>query len=424
MSEVFSCGGCGIDPGEGPIDPEHLRKIQKHPCFNREAAHTFGRIHLPVAPECNVQCNFCVREFDCVNESRPGVTSQVLPPAEALERVREVVSEFDNIRTVGIAGPGEPLANEATFETFRLIRDAFPDLHLCVSSNGLLLPDKIDLLHELGVDTITVTMSAVDPKIGKEIYSWVFYGGKYYRDLEGAEFLLSKQLAGIKAAVERGMLVKINSVMIPTVNDHHMVEIAKKAKELGAFMQNIMPLIPQYKFAHLKPPTAVERKAAQDTAAEFVRQMRHCRQCRADAVGLLGQDLSKELFAPAKIEAAKREGPAFRVAVTSSTKDGMVDLQFAHTKRFLIYEMKGNTVQLVEARNLVVRNGQSATSEAANLLKDCKYILTRRVGVQASQELKKAGIEAVEDYENIQNAIKKLIDRASAGQEKISGGGR
>lgn len=112
--------------------------------------------------------------------------------------------------------------------------------------------------------------------------------------------LLAKQLEGIRLAVDLGMLVKVNSVMIPAVNDRHLAEIAKKADELGAFMQNIMPLIPQYKFAELKPPTAEQRKKAQDEAAHYIPQMRHCRQCRADAVGLLGQDLSRELSSAEK----------------------------------------------------------------------------------------------------------------------------
>lgn len=290
MSEVFS-SGCGVDPAGGPVDPGHLRKIRKHPCFNPEAASTFGRIHLPVAPVCNVQCNFCERKFDCVNESRPGVTSRILTPAEALERVREVIWRFGNIGTAGIAGPGEPLANEATFEALRLVRAAFPDLGLCVSTNGLLLSDRVRLLHELRVDTITVTVNAVDPRIGKAIYSWVFHEGEYHRDLEGAELLLRRQIEGIREAVGWGMLVKVNSVMIPSVNDHHMVEIAAKVSELGAFMQNIMPLVPRYRFADLRGPSAGELRAAQDAAATCIRQMRHCRRCRADAVGLLGQDL-------------------------------------------------------------------------------------------------------------------------------------
>ena len=116
---VFSGKGCEPDISEDLIDPEHLRKIQSHPCFSKEAMHRFGRIHLSVAPKCNIQCNYCIRDFDCVNESRPGVTSQVLSSIEALERVHDVMDRLDNIRTVGIAGPGEPLANEETFETFR-----------------------------------------------------------------------------------------------------------------------------------------------------------------------------------------------------------------------------------------------------------------------------------------------------------------
>ncbi|MGE5894530.1 MAG: nitrogenase cofactor biosynthesis protein NifB, partial [bacterium] len=49
-----------------------------HPCFSKEAHFKFGRIHLPVAPACNIQCRYCIRKFDCANESRPGVTSTVL----------------------------------------------------------------------------------------------------------------------------------------------------------------------------------------------------------------------------------------------------------------------------------------------------------------------------------------------------------
>ena len=57
--------------------------LTQHPCFNHAARKTAARIHLPVAPRCNVQCNFCDRKFDCLNESRPGVTSAVLTPQQA-----------------------------------------------------------------------------------------------------------------------------------------------------------------------------------------------------------------------------------------------------------------------------------------------------------------------------------------------------
>ena len=41
----------------------------------------------------------------------------------------------------------------------------------------------------------------------------------------------------------RHLLAKINSVMIPGINDQHLVEVNKAVKSRGAFLHNIMPLI-------------------------------------------------------------------------------------------------------------------------------------------------------------------------------------
>ena len=270
--------------------------IDQHPCFSEIASHRFGRIHLPVAPKCNIQCNYCERKYDCVNESRPGVTSKVISPQEAVGRIKEVIEKFPNIRVVGIAGPGDPLFNEETFETFRLIKDRFPYLHQCMSTNGLLLPEKVESAKQLGVDTMTVTLNAVDPSIGAKIYSFIYYGGKKLEGIKAAEVLLNNQLAGIKMAVKEGIVVKVNTVMIPTINDNHIIEVAKKIKGLGVYIQNIIPLIPLFKFAHLSTPSPTDRKKLQGECAKNIKQMTHCRQCRADAVGLLRKDMSTQLF--------------------------------------------------------------------------------------------------------------------------------
>lgn len=265
--------------------------IQEHPCFSENACHFFGRMHLAVAPKCNMQCNYCIRKYDCVNESRPGVTSKVLTPAEALERVRAVMKNYNYITVAAVAGPGDPLFNEETFETFRLVKEEFPQLIRCMSTNGLLLPERIDDLEELGVTNLTVTVNAVDPAIGKDIYSFVNYHGKIYRGREAAEILLKNQLDGIEEAVKRKIAVKVNTVFIPTVNDKHIVAIAKKISEIGVYMQNIMSLIPQYKFTHIKPPSLPEMKQMQNECNKYLQQMTHCRQCRADAIGKLGEDM-------------------------------------------------------------------------------------------------------------------------------------
>ena len=279
-----------------PYDPAQLRKVREHPCYSEKACHAFGRCHLPVAPKCNIQCNYCVRDFDCVNESRPGVTSVVLSPQEALERAREVIARFSYVKVIGIAGPGEPLANEETFEPLRLVHAEFPGLIMCISTNGLLLPGKIDELISYDVGNITVTLNAIDPAIGEKIYSFVNYHGKHYTGREAAECLLENQLKGIEEAVRRRIFVKVNTVYIPGVNDRHIPEIAKKVGEMGVYNFNLIPLIPQYKFADITPPTLEDKEKMQDECAQFVRQMRHCQRCRADAIGKLGQDVQSCLY--------------------------------------------------------------------------------------------------------------------------------
>lgn len=293
-----------------PYDPEQLRKIREHPCYSEKACHAFGRCHLPVAPKCNIQCNYCIRDFDCVNESRPGVTSRVLKPDEAVELVRRVMEQFTYVKVIGIAGPGEPLANEETFETLRLVKEEFPNLIKCLSTNGLLLPEKIDLLQKYDVGNLTVTANAIDPEIGKEIYSWVEWKGEKVHGAEAAKILIENQKEGVRMAVERNMFVKINCVYIPGVNDAHIPKIAEYYGKAGAFTFNVIPLIPQYKFAGITPPTLAEKREMQDRCAEYIKQMRHCQRCRADAIGLLGQDVQSCIYntdLSKKIEEKKKE---------------------------------------------------------------------------------------------------------------------
>ena len=266
------------------------KSVHGHPCFGGDR-HKNGRIHLAVAPRCNIKCGYCTRRHDCVNESRPGVTSRVQTPAEALVTVREIMASETLgpvIKVVGIAGPGDPLANEETFTTFRLIDEEFPQLIKCLSTNGLQLPDKIDQLFELDLRSLTITINTLDPAVGGQIYSWISYRGRRYTGAEAAAILIANQLAGLRLAVDFGMTVKVNTVLIPGVNEAQIPLIAEKVKELGAFVMNVMPLIPQANFATVTPPTAAELEQVRSANERIIGQFRHCQQCRADAVGLIG----------------------------------------------------------------------------------------------------------------------------------------
>ncbi len=114
------------------------RETSLHPCFNIGAKGSCGRVHLPVAPKCNLRCNYCNRKYDCANESRPGVTSGLLSPSQAVEYLSRVLAEEPRISVAGIAGPGDPLANpQATLETMRLIREEFPELRFCAGLSNI-----------------------------------------------------------------------------------------------------------------------------------------------------------------------------------------------------------------------------------------------------------------------------------------------
>ena len=293
---------CQVETSETkmPRAATMLEKTQKHPCYSFDAHHKFARMHLPVAPFCNISCNYCNRKFDCVNESRPGVTSEILTPQAAKNKFDKVSAQIEHLSVVGIAGPGDALADwENTRETIRLIRAENPQIVFCLSTNGLLLPEYAQEIVQLGVTHVTVTVNCIDSAIGAKIYKHINFKGQHYEGESGVKILIENQLAGIALLISQGMIVKINIVMLKGINDQHIPDVVKKMKELGVYITNIMPLIPAQGsvFENFSQTTTKDINRMRDLCELDVRQMRHCKQCRADAIGLLGKDRSREFCA-------------------------------------------------------------------------------------------------------------------------------
>ncbi|MHC1564401.1 MAG: radical SAM protein [Candidatus Hecatellaceae archaeon] len=262
-----------------------------HPCYSPEAHFKHARIHLPVAAKCNIQCNYCKREINKY-EWRPGVASCVLSPDKALEWLRKTVEARPELTVVGIAGPGEPLANRETFLVLEKVRQQFPQLVKCVATNGLLLAEKADLLARLGVKTVTVTINAVNPQTASKIYEYIVYDGRKLEGVRAAEVLLRKQFEGVRTAVEEGLTVRVNMVLIPEINLGEAVKVAEKASRLGASLMNIIPLIPMHRFKGLRPPSCQELRETREKCERYLPQFRLCKMCRADACGVPGLEKS------------------------------------------------------------------------------------------------------------------------------------
>lgn len=283
----------------------HLKK--NHPCMSGGANVSAGRIHLPVSPACNIQCKFCTRQFD-KSLIRPGVSSLVLKPEETvsvIERAKELCPE---LKVVGIAGPGDTLATDHALKTFEIVKKNFPDLICCLSTNGYRLPEKVERIADIGIETITVTVNAVDPNIEAKINEFVIdENGERHDGAEAAELLIDRQLRGIKLASKLGIVVKVNSVLVPTINDKHIPEVARTVSECGAQIYNIIPLIPQNDMADIPAPSCNELDNVRREAARYIDVFRHCKHCRADALGIpgKGKDLHSELYKGRKEEVAE-----------------------------------------------------------------------------------------------------------------------
>jgi MoaA/NifB/PqqE/SkfB family radical SAM enzyme len=393
-------------------------KTANHPCYSCGASQKNARMHLPIAPKCNIQCNYCVRKFDCPNESRPGVTTEILSPEAAFEKYKLVKEKVPNLTVVGIAGPGDALANfEQTKKALTLIQEYDPDVTFCVSTNGLMLPYHAKDLAKLNVSHVTVTVNAVDPAIGAKIYKHVDFMGNRYHGEAGASILLANQLAGIKLLIDEGMIVKINTVTLMGINDEHIEEVVKTVKDMGCFISNIMPLIPVKgsAFEDLTIATNLEINTIRDKCGVHLKQMYHCKQCRADAIGKLDSDISLEFReSEEKLkETALSAQKSLRFAVVS--KGGMlVDQHFGQASDLYIYDYLANEVQFKEKRVI----GKYCTGEEdcdekedkigviLRELKDCDGVISMRIGDLPSKRLETKGIKVFSTYDRIEDAVK------------------
>lgn len=379
-----------------------MKNLEKHPCFNEGAKHKYGRLHIPVAPKCNVQCNFCNRKYDCANESRPGVTSSILSPQQALRYVDRIMEKNANISVVGIAGPGDAFANaEETLESMRLIREKYPDMLLCLATNGLELLEHVDKVAKIGVSHVTITVNAVDPKIGAQIYSWVRYKKRMFRREEGAKILWERQLAAMKKLKEKNVVLKVNSVVIPGVNDHHILDIAKTVSELGADIFNAIPIIPaaDTPFEKIQKPSGELMNLIQKDSGEYLPQMTHCKRCRADAVGLLGEtmtnDASKLLSECASLPILPEQNRPY-VAV-ASMEGLLVNQHLGEAGEILVYAQDGESYTRIDTRKTPAPGcGDERWMELAGILHDCRAILVSGVGDSPKKILKKSGMAVYE----------------------------
>ena len=394
-----------------PLTPTHV-PFTDHPCFDEAARARTARVHLPVAPRCNVQCNYCNRKYDCVSESRPGVSSTVLTPEQAADYVDAVRADLPNLAVVGIAGPGDPFANAAkTLSTLWLVKERHPDLLLCLASNGLEMPPHLDEIAELEVSHVTITMSTIDPEVAGQVYRWVRDTDRQvYRGRAAGELLIERQLESIKGLKERGITVKVNTVLVPGVTMEGVAEVARVTAELGADTMNALPLYPVdgTPFGELEAPSPSEIALARRQAEPFLSQMTHCTRCRADAVGMLDDDYGDD--AVSRLMAARAPAKQRHLVAVCTQEGFLVNQHLGGADYVLVYEnanVDGRiTPRLVERRPTPPSGGGSRRWAAlAGMLSDCKALVCNQLGGSPRTVLQGSGISVYESDGLISEAL-------------------
>lgn len=264
---------------EGKANMSNDELLGQHPCFHNGNKNK-GRMHLPVARPCNIKCAFCTPMVDaCYHGCRPGVSAEILSPEEALKRVDWAVAADPTFLVVGIAGPGEPLLSEETFQTFELVKRKYPQLILCASSNGLLLEDNVERMKGL-IDTLTVTVNALTVPVAKKIYEHI--NGKTSN--EAFQDFLDKQWRGIRLAIQEGITVKINTVYVKNRNEDEIERIAIKASEYGATIHNILQVYRNNNILLSEVPTIGDMERMRYLCGRHLNQLLTCQRCRADVI--------------------------------------------------------------------------------------------------------------------------------------------
>lgn len=384
-----------------PQDTEHM---PSHPCFGEGVHKTVGRVHLPVA----------ARDYARRRYASEPVAKEALSPKAALAWLAEQMELGFSIAVVGVTGPGDPMASpQATLETLGLVRDAYPDMALCLTTLGMGAADAAEDLARLGVDHVTLLVDAVAPQVVEQLYAWIRPATHTLPLRQGAEILVQEQERAVVALKAAGIVVKINTTVYPGLNAEHVEYVAERMAELGADIMRLTPC-----------PAPAAGEGEQDSppgpcapSAELMAELRlrveahlplmpEREGCGEDTVGTapIGPKPGGLIPKPTP------ERP--NVAVCSS--EGLdVDLHLGQARQFLVYgpsKSGDGLVVLLESRRAPEPGiGPARWQATAEILKDCFTLLAAAAGETPKTVLADMSLPVLITEASVEGAVDALF---------------
>jgi cyclic pyranopterin phosphate synthase len=201
--------GEGLAPASGPL------------------VDTFGRIaddlRVSVTDKCNFRCTYCMPA-----EGLPWLPKEEVLRFEEITRLAGIFVGL-GVKEIKLTG-GEPTVRRELPKLVAMLRQAYPDLAMSMTTNGYLLDRLAGPLAEAGLDRVTVSCDSLMRHRFAEMTR---------RDA------LDQVLAGLRAAEEAGLTpIKLNCVVIAGTNQDEVVDLARFARESGYEVRFIeyMPL--------------------------------------------------------------------------------------------------------------------------------------------------------------------------------------
>lgn len=188
-------------------------------CYERDITY----LRLSVTDRCNLRCRYCMPA--CGVEKRPH--QEICSFEELEEMARACVS--CGIRKIRLTG-GEPLVRQGIVEFCRRLR-AIPGVEeLCMTTNGVLLPQYAKELKDAGVERLNISLDTLSP----EKYAQITRGGT-----------LEQALSGFRTACEAGFRrIKLNTVLIGGFNDDEIPDLVALTRDMPLSLRfiELMPI--------------------------------------------------------------------------------------------------------------------------------------------------------------------------------------
>lgn len=178
----------------------------------------FGRVHtylrISITDKCNLNCIYC-NPSDSVLKGE--LSGSILSYEELIRLIKIFVADlgFTKIRLTG----GEPLVRKNVTTLFRMlkeIKDEHP-FELGITTNGILLQDKIEQFKNCGLDKINISLDTLNKK--------------KFIAITGTDCIESV-INSINKAEEIGYKpVKINTVIMKGINDDEIPDFIEYVKD-------------------------------------------------------------------------------------------------------------------------------------------------------------------------------------------------